>query len=257
MKSIDQKQSFVSVKWDTIYWYLRESHQERKRITILCHGFGSHKDWMTYTTIADRLDGQWINSFRFDFMWCGESEWDFWTSTPEEYISLVMQAYNHVVGLGYDSISLMGVSLWWFSVLYAWALLQDKITCICTKCPCSDIQETQLASQGVDEIKLWKKTWYRNYTKWDWTTHQLWYQYYESGSKYNLYHVADKITAPTLIIHWTDDTIVSHTQSIKLAKQITDCSLELLSWANHSFSNKPEYFETSYQMFIDFIHQHW
>jgi len=78
------------------------------------------------------------------------------------------------------------------------------------------------------------------------------YSFFEDAKNNNGYEAAKKIKIPTLIVHGDKDESVPVEQSIKTAKLIENCKLEIIKGSDHYYS-KPEDFDKMIKLVVDFI----
>ena len=222
-----------------------------KPMVVLCHGHATSKASATITDLEEILNKNEISTFKFDISGHGESEGRFEETTVSDAMSDILSAIEYVKSKGYSKIGLNGSSFGGAASILAAAKLPDLFA-LALKAPVSDCRETENFTRGTDAIKAWKEKGWTEYEIGDPRNLKLNYSYFEDFDNFNEYESARKILAPTIIIHGDSDTEVPVEQSIKLAKIIPNCKLEIISGADHKCSG-PEHFPKMLKLISDFI----
>ncbi len=227
------------------------SGNTKRPIIILAHGFSTHKNSDTYTTISERLAKHKISSFRFDFYGHGESSGNFEDITISEAVDDVLQAIKYIKKLGYDRIGLIGSSFGGIASIIAASRSCDLFV-LALKSPVSNYIEKENETKSKMELEEWKSKGYRYYISGDGRELKLNYNFYEDFKNNDGYIAAKKIRIPTLIVHGDEDDIVPYKQSVKTCKIISDCKLHTVKGANHRYED-PKHREEMFQKIVEFV----
>ncbi len=220
-------------------------------ITILVHGLGSNKNSQTYLRLEEVLNSSNIASFRFDLYAHGESQGNFAQLTFSRTIDDMLSAIKFIKGLGYSQIGLTGSSFSGIAALIT-ASRTDDLALLALKSPICNYRKMVAVKRPAGYVDSWEQ---RGYTYWissDKKRLRLNYSFYEDSEHHNGYEAAKKIRIPTLIVHGNKDDSVPVEQSIKTAKIIKNCHLEIIKGADHNYSN-PEHFERMIGLISEFV----
>lgn len=248
-----KKRYFFNSKNQKLCGILDELNPEKEEMVIVCHGFSSSKDGGTATTITEKLNKRRINSFRFDFNGCGESEGRFEEVTITQYIDDLESAIKFMKELGYKKIGLFGGSAGGL-VCTATAVKHPEIKKIALKAPVSDFVEARINKYGKEGIKEWKEKGYIYYISKGNKRFKVNYTFFEDTKKHIMYDKAKKIKCPVLIIHGDKDKRVPLEQSKKLVKNLNNGSLIIIKGANHFFEGD-NYIKKINKMFAEWFKQ--
>lgn len=222
-----------------------------KPITILCHGHSTSKASSTVAGLEEILNKNEISTFKIDFSGHGESEGKFEDTTVSDAMADILTAIKYVKARGYKKIGLFGGSFGGAASILAAAKVPGLFV-LALKAPVSDYKQLEISRKSAEGIKAWKENGFIEYEIGDPRNLKLNYSYFEDFDNFNEYASAEKIAAPTIIIHGDSDTEVPVEQSIKLAKIISNCKLEIISGADHGFS-KLEDFQKMLKLISEFI----
>ena len=211
-------------------------------IIILCHGFTTSKASTTYKTMETVLNKEKIATLRIDFFGHGESEGKFEDLTIDKASDCILKAIEFLESKKFTKIGLFGSSFGGFNSIIA-ASKTNKLTLLVLKCPVSDYIEQKNNNMTKEELENWKNQAFIIHKNSYGEERRLNYSFYENLKKYNGHKAAENIKIPTLIIHGDNDSMVPIGQSIKTAKLIENCKLEIIKGANHKFSKTPKHFE--------------
>jgi len=198
-------------------------------VVIICHGYASNTKSKTRVEISKQLLQKNISSFGFDFTGCGESEGELYELTVSQGLDDLTAAYNYVKNLkNFDGnrIGILGSS---FSgsvaVLFA---AENNIKVLALKSPVSDYNQ-------IKEVPLVAKTKQQ--------------KFFDDSLKYDIYSAAEKIKAPTIIVHGSDDLDVPVEQSKKLFSHLKcEKKFEIITGADHRYSD-----EKHFSQLLDFV----
>jgi hypothetical protein len=231
--------------------------QPTDRIVVLCHGFLSHKNSTTNTTLTRLLTDKGIATFRFDFCGMGESAGPFEDITVAAAVGQALAALECVANRGFRRIGLVGSSFGGLvSILAAsrWpGTAGSRLACLALKCPVVDFAEELRLEFGDDEMAKWKTTDTIPNILGGSGRIPLRYAFYEDCLRHIVYDPAASITAPTLIVQGDQDEHVPPHQSRRLyaALRIEKC-LEIVPGADHQFT-KAEDFRTMTQLISEWL----
>ena len=223
-------------------------------IIVLCHGFGTSKDSRTFLSLEGPLVAAGISTFRFDFFGHGESDGRFAEITVSEAVQDVLSAIAYVRDLEYRRIGLVGSSFGGLAALVAAAQKPD-LCLLALKSPVSDYMSRLFVDRDGHDLQAWKEQGYILIPDGEGDPTRLNYTFYEDAERILGYAAADKIKAPTLIVHGDEDESVPVEQSLKLDTIIPDCRLEILKGADHRYSHDPD-FKKMLRFILDFILTH-
>jgi pimeloyl-ACP methyl ester carboxylesterase len=209
---------------------------------VLCHGFGTSKDSRTYLSLEEPLNAAGISTFRFDFFGHGESEGRFAEITVSEAVRDALAAIEYVRETGYQRIGLVGSSFGGLAAILTAAQVSD-LCLLALKSPVSDYMSRLFVDRDGHDLQKWRDQGFIQIPDGEGNTARLNYSFYEDADKISGYTIADKISAPTLIVHGDQDESVPVEQSVKLASLIPDCRLEILKGADHRYSFDPDFAE--------------
>jgi hypothetical protein len=220
-------------------------------VIILCHGFTVSKDNSTYRRLEPMLNEKNITTFRFDFFGHGESEGNFEDVTVSEGVDDILNAIEYLKQKGFSKIGLVGSSFGGISSIMAASKTNDLFVLV-LKSPVSDYLEVEIKRRTKQKIDEWRSKGFIIHTNSKGEKKKLNYSFFEDAKKNNGYEAAKKIKIPTLIVHGDKDQDVPIEQSKKTAGIIPNCKLEIISGADHKYTD-PEYFEKMLGLITEFI----
>jgi dipeptidyl aminopeptidase/acylaminoacyl peptidase len=227
------------------------TNDRRKPIIILCHGFSTSKDSRTYVRLEEILNDKEISTFRFDFYAHGESEGMFEEITTSEAVDDVQNAIKFLKEPGYEKIGLVGSSFGGLASILT-ASRSSDLYLLALKSPVSDYVSMAHTRRSEQEINDWKNKGYIELNSTSKESRRLNYSFYEDAEKVNAYEAARKIKIPALIVHGDEDETVPIEQSIKTARLIENCRLEIIAGCDHIYS-RPEHFEKLLELVLSFV----
>ncbi|MFH1683045.1 MAG: alpha/beta hydrolase [Candidatus Woesearchaeota archaeon] len=231
------------------------TEDKSKPTIILCHGFQSSKESTTNLELEVRLHQKEISTFRFDFYGHGESEGKFADITVSKAVDNLFQAINHLQKKGYRKIGLVGSSFGGLVSLVA-ASKSKGLFVLALKCPVSERLGELVAEDTHQDIEEWKRKGFIERTNQQGETEKLNYSFYKDAKRYADSKDYKNIKIPTLIIHGDKDITVPLEQSIKTAKIVPHCRLEIIKGADHSFKTDPQHFQKMISLISEFIISH-
>ncbi len=227
------------------------SRDAGRLMVVLCHGFGTSKDSRTYLRLEEQLFLAGISTFRFDFFGHGESEGRFAEITVSEAVNDVLAAINQVKDAGCRRIGLVGSSFGGLAALVAAPQVPD-LCLLALKSPVSDYISRLFVTRDGHDLEAWKEQGFIQIPDGEGHLTKLNYKFYQDAEKASGYTAADKITAPTLIVHGDQDESVPVEQSRNLAQIIPNCQLKILKGADHRYSQDTD-FERMLNLIASFI----
>jgi len=222
-----------------------------KPIIILCHGFTTSKNSISYINLENILNGSEISTFRFDFFGHGESEGKFENITISEAVDDILNAIKFLKSKNYSKIGLVGSSFGGMASLLA-ASKTGGLFVLALKSPVSDYLGKLVAEEIRYPIKTWKEKGFICHDNSDGKKFRLNFSFFEDAEKVSRYKAAKKIKIPTLIVHGDKDESVPIEQSKKTASLIENCRLEIIKGCDHQYS-KPKDFKKMLDLISKFI----
>jgi dipeptidyl aminopeptidase/acylaminoacyl peptidase len=223
-------------------------------IITLCHGLSTSKDGRTCSRLEAMLNRKGMSTFRFDFFGHGESEGKFEDITLSEAVNDVHKAIHVLKDSGYSKISLMGSSFGGFASLIAASQLPELIL-LALKSPVSDYLGLLTARDQDIDIPRWKQKGFISVIGGNGQNLKLNYPFYEDAETIKSYEAIKKIKIPTLIVHGDKDKTVPLEQSIKCARLLENCRLEVIEGADHTYT-QPRHFEKMLSLIVDFTEKY-
>lgn len=225
------------------------------RLTVLCHGFLSHKNSSTNKALTRTLVERGIATLRFDFFGQGESDGPFEaisvTTAHGQALAAVAWAADH----GYRAIGLIGSSFGGLVALLA-AADEPRLRCLGLKCPVPDFPELLRLEFGPEGMAEWEQT----ETIPDVTGGpgrlRLRYGFFDDCLRHDGYGAAEKVTIPTLIVQGDRDELVPLHQAQRLHARLQGTArLEIVQGADHGFSNA-DHFHRMIALLADWVTAH-
>ncbi|MAG38534.1 hypothetical protein CMO90_00420 [Candidatus Woesearchaeota archaeon] len=203
-------------------------------IVVMAHGFGTGKNGRTYTSLEDKFIKSGLATFRFDFYAHGESDGSIEDITVSEAVDDVFRAVDFVEDKGYSKIGLIGSSFGGLASIIAAPNID--LFALGLKCPIS--KRLDLLLKDIYEFKEQDSSITFNISGQPLTLSN---SFVEDCKKNIGFDYAEKINAPTLIVHGSDDECVSINDTKKLYDSIADCELDEIIGCDHSFSNSENF----------------
>jgi len=225
--------------------------KKEEPIIIFCHGFSTNKDGRTALRLEKSLNEENISTFRFDFFGHGESHGRFEEITITEAVDDVQSAITYLREAGYKKKGLIGSSFGGMASIIT-ASKKNDLYVLALKSPVSDFSGMSHAQDPLQDINNWKEKGYTYIIGPDGARRKLNYSFFEEAQKVEAYEAAKKIKIPCLIVHGDNDETVPIEQSIKTARLIKNCKLEIIKGGDHTYSN-PDDFEKMIELIVKFI----
>lgn len=188
-----------------------EGEDKNAPVVIVCHGFGSSKDSISYKNLVPKLLKRGLSVFRFDFTGCGQSEGKLDNLTPLRGLDDLKSVIKN---LGQKQFALYGSSFGGHvALMYA---SKNPILALALKSPVSDygpIAKNRPAGRSKS--------------------------FYDEVKNIGIYKDARKIKAPVFIVHGDKDDVVPISQSQKLLKALDGQKrLEVVKGADHDIAGE-------------------
>ena len=202
-------------------------------LVIICHARTSSKDSRLTTLLANMLSKSNINSFRFDFIACGESSGNISDYTVTNMVNNLNDTlYKMKVDYGFKDFILIGCSMG-ARIISLVNYNQFNIKKIVLWYGALDYFRTIFNLPSKKE-KIAKKQGYYCIEK----GIKLSYNYFVDERKYFAYKNLYKWEVPKLFIHGTKDPYVNYKSSIKVSKKCKNSKLVLIQNADHGFHDE-------------------
>ena len=262
MRVVEQPLFFHDPLGYRIAGILATPDRPTERLAVLCHGFLSHKNSTTNTTLTRLLNDRDVATLRFDFFGHGESQGRFEDITTTIGIAQAIAALQEGMARGFRHVGLVGSSFGGLvSILAAsrwpeYRATRDNVPplgCLALKCPVVDFAEELRLEFGTEGMAEWKATDTIPNILGGAGRMRLRYAFYDDAIDLIAYEPARKIEVPTLIVQGDCDELVPLHQSRLLMESLAGPTrLELLSGADHQFS-RAEDFRTMTSLIVDWL----
>lgn len=214
----------------TLKGLLNINNSDNKAIAVICHARYSNKNSRPTIKMAEKLNENNINNFRFDFVACGAASGDFkdytitnMLSNLHTTLSMLKERYNfenfiligcslgaRIVSLvDYKKFNITKLVLWYGALNYKKSILPSE-------------KEKIAKKQGYYEIENGNK---------------LSYEYFIDEKKYNAFKKLKSWNIDKLFIHGDKDPFVSVNSSIKISEKSPNSKLVIIKNGNHGFHN--------------------
>ena len=216
----------------------RQNKDEKGLIAIISNGFPSSKDGSTYIEIEKILNKLSVSTLRYDYSGLGESE-----GTMEEFninksVDDLESAVNYLHKNGFDQIALLGFSYGGIvSIVYAAQTgMSSNLKFLVLVSPVSNYKEQREMTGEVKYDKKWKKDGFVIEEDRQGNIYRIPFLFYEELAKIEGIELASNIVCPTLVIHGSADEDIPVEQSIEIAKEMPNATLEIINGGNHHSS---------------------
>ena len=205
---------------------------DNKEIVVICHARTSSKDSRATTMLANELTNNNVNNFRFDFLFCGESDGDYKEYTVSKMIKNLEDTLDMLTNdYGYTKFILAGCSMGGRIV----SLIDHNrynVEKLILWYPALDLGRGILNLPSKRE-RIAKKQGYCQIEK----GIILGYEYFKDERRYKAYKNLYSLDIPLLFIHGTGDPYVSYKSSIIVSKKCKNAKLVLINGGDHGFHN--------------------
>lgn len=220
---------------------------------IMCHGIRSDKDEHgNFTKLAEVLNKNKIDSFRFDFRGHGENNNDSSTVTISGEIKDLEASIDIVSNMGYKNIILLGESFGGGIISLIDFKRFNNIKGLILWCPCLVYKETNIfCEENVNKaledgfletksIKTGKKFIFSK-------------ELMLETKKYKPYDALLNNILPKLFIHGTNDEVVYYESVRECAKKSNNSELVTVEKGTHGFFDNIEHFNLVLSQTIEYI----
>lgn len=229
----------------TLKGLLNINNSNNEIIAVICHARYSSKNSRPTTKIAEKLNENNINNFRFDFVACSEASGDYKDYTITNMVSnlhatlnMLKEQYNfksfiligcslgaRIVSLvNYQKFTITKLVLWYGALNYKRGILPSK-------------KEKIAKKQGYYEIENGNK---------------LCYEYFRAEKKYNSLKKLKCWNVDKIFIEGDKDRFVDINSLIKISKKSPNSKLVIIKNGDHGFHND-KCMEEALQYTINFI----
>jgi pimeloyl-ACP methyl ester carboxylesterase len=203
-------------------------------VVLICHGLGGSKDVDKYVMFAARIDALGLSTFRIDLLGHGESDGEYDDLTLTEAIDDIIRAKKELHDRGYKNVGFIGHSFGGVGGIMAASREQFKFLILISPPTYYDISE--MVSSGIYLLRRLRK---HNKTVKNKKKAHLHIKFFKDYGSHDSYAAAEKINAPTLIIHGDEDKIVPIVKSRELRKHIKGSKIKIFKGACHNYK-KPQ-----------------
>ncbi len=201
---------------------------------VMSHGFtGDKHEWGYFDKVAEALNEAGYNVLVFDFSGGGESNKS--PITAEKEIDDLDSAINYMLSRGVDKIGLYGHSLGGYISLKNY---RPEVKAMVLTAPVTDsidISKNNLtwtifakAMGRIPQISYMKKK-----RKMMWIDSKI----VDEMKNINQEKLLSSIECPVLIIHGSDDEVVSLQDSERAVEKLSESKLEVIGGLTHGFDN--------------------
>ncbi len=231
----EENVSFENGLGEKLQGILHLPPKSTQKALILCHGFGSSKDFALLWHIADGAAQQGIAALRFDFSGCGTSEGSFADSNYTKQMGDLKSAIEMMKKRGHTPIALCGHSMGGAVSLLV-GTKEPEIKAIVDLAAPSHPNRDMVKKFGINvedgstSFTLGNKNF------------KLSKKFVEDLEHIKVDDAVRKLKIPLLFVHGTADTIVPYSQSehLHLLNTGEDNTLEPVEGADHLFSGQHE-----------------
>lgn len=215
-------------------------------MVISCHGMLSDRRGAKHVLLCERMAQAGIGSLRFDFAGRGESEGDLMELSYSGEVRDLLAAVEHLAGLGMRRCGVFGSSMGGAVALLS-AAREQRIAAVATIAAVAHPGEVE--SRYPEACAGWRE---RGYI--DLHGARLGSGFLEDAAQHDVASATSILTAPVLVLHGTEDTVVPLTDAHDIASAARNVSLHIVDGANHRFSD-PVHMRPAMGMIADFFTQ--
>lgn len=201
-------------------------------IVVICHARTSSKDSRPTIKLAQSLSKSGVNTFRFDFISCGESQGEMDDYSVTNMIQNLNDTLSFLQGsYGYKRFILIGCSM---GARIVSLVDHDKynIEKIILWYGALDYGRGILNLPGKSEKIAKKQGYFQGEHGWKFP-----YEYFVDERKYKAYKRLYDWNVPKLFVHGTSDPYVNCKSSIKVFERSNNSKLVLIKNGDHGFHN--------------------
>jgi pimeloyl-ACP methyl ester carboxylesterase len=205
---------------------------------VLCHGLFGFKDSVTNRTLTRILNEQGVATLRFDFFGHGSSDGDLHDILLTTLVGQAESALDAMRARGCSNLGLFGASFGGMVALVVASRVRS-LSALALRCPVADFPEILRQRYGRVAVELWRRIGTVPASVGRVPFHS---RFYEDCLRYDAYKAATQVTAPTVVVHGTQDELIPLTQVQRLVDGLKPPKhLELISGADHRFSRASDF----------------
>jgi uncharacterized protein len=211
---------------------------ESSKGVVLCHGLFGFKDSVTNRTLTRTLTERGVATLRFDFFGHGNSEGNLHDILLTTLVSQAESAMDVMRARGYSKLGLFGAS---FGGLVALVVASQvhSLSALALRCPLADLPEILRQRYGRVAIELWRRIGTVPTSVGQVPFHS---RFYDDCLGYDAYKAAAQVTAPTVIVHGSQDELVPLAQVQRIVDSLKPQKhWELIPGADHRFSRAADF----------------
>ena len=226
-------------------------------IVVLCHGIKADKtERNSFTKLVEKLRGNNISSFRFDFRGHGESTGNDFEMTPLKEVEDLESTIKMLEEKNYDNIVLLGASFGASIISLLDNSKYPSIKGLISWYGCLDYfntieEEHFFSDEHMQTAK--EKGYYEIISKRTGKAFKIGIDLYNEIHNLVPYEYLIKKDIPILFVHGLVDSMIPYTLSEKVGKLCKKSKIELIENGDHTFDNDTEALEKACKATIDFI----
>jgi pimeloyl-ACP methyl ester carboxylesterase len=201
---------------------------------LMCHGLGSHKNRAPFNIFQEEVNKLGLGVLSIDLLGHGESDGEYDDLILAEAIDDITRAKKELHNRGYMNVGFIGHSFGGVGGIMVAATEQFKFLVLISPPTYYDISE--MVSSG---IYLLRELHNHNKSLKDRKKARIHIRFFKDYGSHDSYAAAEKIDAPTLIIHGDNDKIVPLEKSRELRKHIGGSKIKIFKGAGHHY-RRPE-----------------
>lgn len=201
-------------------------------IVVICHARTSSKDSRPTTRLAKSIIEMGLNSFRFDFVACGESDGNNYDYNVTNMVQNLNDTLDYLKTQGYNRFILIGCSMGARII----SLVNHKkfnIEKLILWYGAFDYGRGILNLPSKKERIAKKQGYFEGEHGWKFP-----YKYFKDERKYRAYRNLYYWNVPKLFIHGTKDPFVNYNSSVMVSKKSLNSKLVLIKNGDHGFHNE-------------------
>jgi pimeloyl-ACP methyl ester carboxylesterase len=205
---------------------------------VLCHGLFGFKDSVTNRALSRILNERGLATLRFDFFGHGASEGRLQDMLLTTLIGQTEAALDEIRAHGITEVGLFGSSFGGLVALLVAARVRS-LNALALRCPLADLPELLRRRYGRVAVELWRRVGTVPTSIGHVPFHS---RFYEDCLTYDAYKAATHISAPTMVVHGSEDELIPLTQVQRIYSSLKTLKhLELIPSADHRFSRPTDF----------------
>lgn len=224
-----------------------------KTCIIMCHGIRSEKEEHgNFTKLAEILNENKIDSFRFDFRGHGDNKSDFSSVTIDGAIKDLEVSIDIISNMGYKNIILLGASFGGGIVSLIDFRKKSNIKGLVLWYPCLVYEETDVfCKENVN--KAFEKGYFETKSIRTGKTFIFSKELMMQTTKYKPYDALLNNSLPKLFIHGNNDKNVYYKSIEKCSKESINSKLVIIENGTHGFFDNTEHFNLVLNETLEYI----